>query len=269
MSNNIYDIRSSECATHTLVDITGVPRAIWDQYLSREGEYEYIEYLVEDAVQTYGHLPHSYKDLDFVFFHVTTSANQCTSYSKHGLLNLKQAYLNEDSELKKFLAKHNIHIDLDAQTMIHNGKDFDISYGAPPMENTEAYYRWELGRKFFYDYTICGFLSVSEECPYDGQVHRRPEILKNIDRILRLQLSREWARTHIPYEITLKVNGQQIVYDGDDAYSEKDKIIYYLTKAYLTAFGGPSEIELLLQNNIQIPPSDILDIRPLSHWLSR
>lgn len=97
--------------------------------------------------------------------------------------------------------------------------------------------------------------------------------LKNISgligNLLHLRLSREWERTHIPYEITAKVSGQHIVYDGDDSYSEKDKVIDYLTKAYLTAFGEPSEKVLLLKNGIHIPPSDILDIRPLSHWLSR
>lgn len=44
----------------------------------------------------------------------------------------------------------------------------------------------------FYDYTACGFLSVWERSPYGGQVHCRPEILWDIDNLLRLDLSGEW-----------------------------------------------------------------------------
>ena len=200
---------------------------------------------------------------------MTTSANQCVSYSQYGFMDLKSAYLSKDSELRLFLDKHDIHIDLEAQILTYNGQYYDISYGPRPRGDKDAVNCWSVGRKFFYDYTICGFLSVWESAPYGGQVHRRPEILDDIDNLLHLRLSREWERTHIPYEITAKVSGQHIVYDGDDSYSEKDKVIDYLTKAYLTAFGEPSEKVLLLKNGIHIPPSDILDIRPLSHWLRR
>lgn len=45
-----------------------------------------------------------------------------------------------------------------------------------------------------------------------------------------------------------------------------EKILNYLTKAYTTAFGAPSEVIVLLKNHIQIPPSKILAIKPLSCW---
>ena len=62
--------------------------------------------------------------------------------------------------------------------------------------------------------------------------------------------------------------GSKIVYDGDDDYSDKEKVIDFLTKAYLTAFGSPSERVLLISNRVQIPISDILEIKPLEHWKS-
>ena len=105
-----------------------------------------------------------------------------------------------------------------------------------------------------------------ERSPYGGQVHQRPEILLDIDNLLGLNLSHEWRSTHDPYEIVAKVSGEKIVYDGDDNQNEKDKVLYYLTKAYLTAFGEPSEEIILIKNHIQIPPKDILEINPMVHW---
>ena len=51
------------------------------------------------------------------------------------------------------------------------------------------------------------------------------------------------------------------VHNKDD--SEKDKNLYYLTKAYYNAFESLSEEIILLKNGVQIPPDRIMDIRPL------
>ena len=71
---------------------------------------------------------------------------------------------------------------------------------------------------------------------------------------------------HKPYEIIAIIQGSDIVYDGDDNQSSKDKILNYLTKAYNTAFGSPFEEIVLLKNNIQVPPHRIIEINPLSYW---
>ena len=125
---------------------------------------------------------------------------------------------------------------------------------------------WAIGRKFYFDYTTCGFLSVWERSPYGGQVHRRPEIIMNIGNLLGLILSREWMSIHSPYEIVAKVSGEKVIYDSDDDQSDEDKVLNYLTKAYLTAFGESRENTLLLKNHIQIPPIDILEIKPMEYW---
>lgn len=264
--NMIYDIRTTQYAQQTLTNLTGVPISIWEQYIGQEHEYKYTDYLVEDVINSYGYLPCSYRDFEFIFFHVTTSANGCVSFRKHGILNLKQSYSCDDSELKKFLEKHDIYIDLDEQVLTYRGKKFDITFGACPRQDTEAYKCWSIGRKFYYDYTICGFLSVWERSPYGGHVHLRPEILMDIDNLLRLNLSHEWMSTYDSYEIVAKVSGEKIIYDGDDDQSDKDKVLYYLTKAYSTAFREPTEEVLLIKNNVQIPSLDILEIRPMLHW---
>jgi hypothetical protein len=264
--NMTYDIRTTEYAQQTLTNLTGVPIPVWKQYLGHEHEYKYTDYLVADVIKSHGYLPRSYKDFEFVYFHVTTSANRCASFLKLGILDLRQSYLCHDSELRAFLEKHDIHFNLDKGILIYRGQEFDISYGACPGHGTEAYKRWLIGRKFYYDFTACGFLSVWERSAYGGQVHHRPEILMNIDNLLGLNLSREWSSTHASYEIVAKVSGKNIVYDGDDELSDEDKVLNYLTKAYWTAFGEPDENILLIKDHIQIPPADILQIKPLEHW---
>ncbi|KEI08613.1 hypothetical protein Z957_06915 [Clostridium sp. K25] len=239
---------------------------MWKQYLGHEHEYKFTDYLVADVIKCNGYMPCSCKDLEFIYFHVTTSANICTSFRKHGILDLKQSYLCNDSELRIFLENHDIHINLDDRILIYGEQEFDITFGDCPSRNTEAYNCWSIGRKFYFDYTICGFLSVTERSAYGGQVHRRPEILKDIDKLFGLNLSREWMSTHDSYEVVAKVSGEKVIYDSDENQSDEDKILYYLTKAYLTAFSEPSENILMLKNNIQIPPRDIVKIKPMKYW---
>lgn len=262
----IYDIRTTEYAKQTLTNLTGVQLPVWEQYLAHEREYAYTDDLVSDVINLHGYLPRSYKDFEFVYFHVTTSSNGCVSFRKHGILDLRQSYSCHESELRTFLEKHNIHINLDERILTFRGKEFDITFGDCPRQDSKAYKCWSVGRKFYFDFTTCGFLSVSKKSSYGGQVHRRPEILMNIDDLLGLNLSREWSSTHDSYEIVTKVSGEKVIYDSDDNQNDEDKVLNYLTNAYWTAFGEPSENVLLIKNNVQIPPMDILEIKPMEYW---
>lgn len=268
MSNMIYDIRTSECAKRTLVNLTNVPICVWQKYLGKENQYDYDDYMVKEVIDSFGCIPNNYKDFKFIYFHVTTSNNECLSFKKHGILDLKQSYMCQDSELRNFLEENNIRINLNERTLVYNDKIFDISYRSSfsAHEDTKEHRCWSIGRKFYYDYATCGFLSVCDKEPYQGQVHHRPEILMNIDNLLDLRLSQEWAKTHIPYEVVAKVNGENIVYSGDDKNSDEEKVLHYLTKAFRTAFYESNEEILLIKNSIQIPPDDIIEIKPLECW---
>ena len=57
-----------------------------------------------------------------------------------------------------------------------------------------------------------------------------------------------------------------IVFDGNEDQSDKDKGLMYLTMAYDTAFGEPFEHVILMKNGVQIPPTDIIEIKPLSFF---
>ena len=76
----IYDIRSSNDALKTLINLTHVPMEIWMRYLSEINKYEYIDNMVEEVVDLYGEMPQSYEDWDFTYFHITTSRNICKNF---------------------------------------------------------------------------------------------------------------------------------------------------------------------------------------------
>ena len=109
----IYDIRTSADALGTLVNFTKVIPPIWERYFSRIRDYQYTEDLVEDVIRTHGCFPDNYEKWIFTYFHVTTSANGCASFKKHGLLDLKNSYRCADSELRIFLDSKGIEIDID------------------------------------------------------------------------------------------------------------------------------------------------------------
>lgn len=75
IQNMTYDIRTTEYAQQTLTNLTEVPIPVWKQYLGHGHEYKYTDYLVEDVIKSHGFFPRSYKDFEFIYFHITTSAN--------------------------------------------------------------------------------------------------------------------------------------------------------------------------------------------------
>lgn len=162
MMNKIlnYDIRSSKNALQTLIRITGVEEKVWNENVINESKYNYMEDFVEDIISTYGEMPERYDMFKFVYFHVTTSANQCDSIRKNGILDLRKSYMCKDSELRKFLDDCDVLIDLENAILKYKDKKYDISYGMCPSFDDNAKACWSIGRKFYYDYTSCGFLSI-------------------------------------------------------------------------------------------------------------
>lgn len=119
LPNMIYDIRTTEYAQSTLTKLSGVPISTWLQYRVSESKYQYTDSFLADVIASHGSLPLSYKNLVFIYFHVTTSANGCSSIRKNGLLDLKQTYLSIDSELRVFLDQHDIKFNFDYRVMTH------------------------------------------------------------------------------------------------------------------------------------------------------
>lgn len=260
-----YDILTQQNARKTLQRLTGIEWSTW-QYLNRNynkeqflSDEDYVKRILdkEDCF-----LP-AFRELEFTFGHITTSSTACESIRNGGLMKL--ACTNKVTELGLFLSNHDVDINIEQHTLKYNGRTYDISFGdCPPVHNREEYAAWRVGRKLYYDYCICGFLSYSKQ-PYGGYIHKRPEILKDMDELLNTDLATEWVATHTPYEIVVRVSADKIVYDGRNSDSEQEKVMNYLMKAYWCSFSDMENV-ILLKNDVEIQICDILNIRPFNMW---
>ena len=263
----LFDIHTTQAAMKTLYRLTGIPIAQWRKNQIHEREFELLDDYVAMMVKDYGafYLPQRYTELDFVYFHITTSANKCESIRKHGIVDLQKTYCCADSELRQFLDAHDVRIDLEEAILYHKRINYNIGYRSRPRDQRSIEYKcWSVGQRFYDDYSTCGFLSVLNKSAYGGQVHRRPEILSDLDALLATNLSLAWEMTHHPYEIVAKVNGHNIINLDFDELSDTDKIMRYVVMAYDVALHGGSENIVVLKRGISISPKDILEITSLS-----
>ena len=136
-------------------------------------------------------------DINFVLYHVTTSAEDCNGIKIDGLHDLVWSY-KHDTELRKFLYKYNIDIDIDNRKIVVNGDE----YG---MQN-DIKQAGGVGYKFFDDPYVCGCFQLNKSDPYGGLVHIRPEIIYNINQIMKgNNLEFAWMETHKPYIVKFTV----------------------------------------------------------------
>ena len=264
----IYDITTTGKAFATLLSLTDVPADKW-LYCDKEFSIDDSVEMVQSVVEKYGTMPPTYEDWNFQFIHVTTSSDGCKSIGRYGLLDLQQSYECKDSELRKFLETHGIIIDIENHTLEYADENYDIGYDeayCPPDDTIESK-EWSVGRKFYYDYACCGFLSIEDKNIYGGYVNWRPEILYNIDELLNTLLSDEWKNSHKPYEVHASVKGSDIIYRGSDNDDTEERVLNYLSLVYdVACTTGPFEECLILKNGIQVPRKNITDIKPLSFW---
>ncbi len=204
----LYDIRDADKAASTLERITGVSSGVWlaeGMKNVRRIDYTDANKDIERIIKRYNGYRLCVNDLEMVITHVTTSGNGCVSILKDGIIDLKNAYQKRDSELRIFLESKGIDILLDSNCLKYRGKYYDISFDDCPWDHeSEEYAAWSVGRKFYYDFTVCGFFSINGNRPYGGNVHRRPEILLDLDNLLKTDLQRDWMQSHQAYEIVFK-----------------------------------------------------------------
>lgn len=255
----LYDIRDADKAARTLERFTGVSSGVW---LAETDADLDIGQIVE---RNNGCCPHV-NELEMIITHVTTSGNGCASILKDGIIDLKHAYQKRDSELRIFLESKGIDILLESNCLKYNGKYYDISIEDRPRNHeSEEYAAWLVGQKFYYDFTVCGFFSINVNRPYGGNVHSRPEILWDLDNLLKTDLQREWMQSHQAYEIVFKVPFRDIVYGGWTNDPE-EMVMSYLTDAYMCVSMGPDTREVLCKNEVEIPPDQILECNRFTSW---
>ena len=272
MRNNlIYDIRTQESARRTLELFTGIAWQEWVNNSNRIVDFEYEDFFISTMLVEHDIVLPQFGDITFVFSHITTSGNGCKSIAKHGLYDLVNSYKCVDSDMRKFLSNHGVYIDIMKKEIKHRGKTIDISYNPYvhiPYYDTEAYYASRIGRKIYYDFTICGFLHIDCNRPYGGEVHFVPEIISDIDNLLKGGLCDAWLQETRAYEIVVKVNGNEIVIDAIQG-CEREQLIAYLLRAYYVACGDESETIVLLKNGVQITVNNIIEIKEFNDWYGK
>lgn len=262
-----YDIRSAKNAGDTLERMTGIPLVIWQEESLKASE-EYSEDIIERVIREHsGKIP-KYDDIDFIFSHITTSIDGCASIKKYGVVDLKSAYKNPDTELRRFLDSKGIEIIVDYYCLKYNNEYYSIEfdrYDCPPEWRKLEYLGWCVGRKFDLDPGVCGFLSM-DTSGYLGMVHKRPEILFDIDNLLDTSLSDEWAESRLPYEVLIRKNSKYVEPDFEIDISDNEKVLHYLVMAYDILCGAHFEHTIQCLKNEGITPSDIIEIKPFTLW---
>lgn len=225
----IYDIRNPEKAKETLSNMTGLSERQWDQLIKLRGNFRYSEDFVQHIVEKYELSLPDFVDFQFVFFHITTSSNDCRTIREYGLYNLQETYKFEATELRQFLDSLDIKIDIENAVLKHKGQTYNIAFDNGEVDSDA----WAVGRKFYFDFCICGFLSVSNNYEYGGYVHKRPEFLMNIDDLLNTNYIELWIENKKVYQVIVCVNSNAFVLDDE---SDEERVMRYLHLAYLTAY---------------------------------
>lgn len=255
----IYDITDKENAYDTLLRLTDA-RDIVIQHCLRLATYDGSGNVFQQMIEDFNvHPTFKCDDLICHLQHMTTSANGCKHIKEKGLTDLRVTYEDTDSELRQFLDEQNIKIDLSGQRLYFNGEDMgSIKYSKGDTSRdflSEEYKRISVGRKFYYDFCICGFFSFDHESPYGGNVNRRPEILHNISELIKKNIDQIWAESHKTYVVKFSVPYNQLVLENPN-FNEID----FLQWAFYNAVGNPDENIVLLKDHVSVPSEDIISI---------
>lgn len=185
-------------------------------------------------------------------------------------MDLCFTYECPESDLRMFLDAHGIRIDIEECHLWYRNKDYNIKfnrYGSTPFIGSNEYNAWSVGSKFYYDYTIRGFLSINHAFPYGGYVHLVPEIISDIDRLIGKDLKIDWMHSTRAYEIVAIVDGNDFVVDAEG--TDGEKMVAYILKAYEAAWGYEFENIILLNDGVKISAHDILEINEFNAWYGK
>lgn len=232
--------------------LTGIPFAVWER---EEETVASSDGHIEEVMRRYSRRLN--RITEFVFTHLTSSANECASIRRYGLTDLCCSYKNNESELRQFLDEKGITLNLDHQTLSWNGGLYSIARrGSSLLMIDEEQALNSIGYRFFRDQCVCGFLSLGSTV-YMTHLEEKPEILIDIGNFIGMDIAGEWKYTHESFAVTAKVRAQDIVRDGDD--------LFYACLAYGNSFHVDQNV-LLCKDGVQIPPEDILSIEPFAGW---
>lgn len=257
----VYDITDKENSLETLVRLTDFKKEYWEHYiwetkmLSKDS-WKSFQRIIE---QFNIHPTFDIDNLTCYLQHITTSADGCKHIKNKGLADLRTIYDDTESELRKFLDEQGVIIDITNARLYFNNEDIgSIEYSYNNFSHdcdSKIHKLWSVGRKFYYDFCVCGFFSFDHKRPYGGNVHERPEILFNISESIGKRIDDIWKDTHECYVVKFATPYTNIC--RDEIIDEKTDLLY---KAFHNATYDADEDIALLKNGIFIPPENIISI---------
>lgn len=276
----LFDITSYEQSLKFLTDyLTVEPKRV----IAYVEESNKDDYDVDDFIETFKISLDELEieNIDAAVFHVTSNNDNCNSIKMTGLLNLQQA-LTMNTPLKKYLRNFRIEFDVSNKIMWVKGKQFDITYNSSSWPSNEREERLEnVARKVYFDHQINGFFCIQDFRGYGGEVHKRPEILFNLQELFQANILVErWENSCKPYVVKYRAPLDYFTYytfydekyEYEDDYKEKAKLKTWLINKALYViwdwlhYNEIPEFYAYMKPEISIPFSDILEIYPLGEF---
>ena len=190
--------------------------------------------------------------------HYTSNFDQCQSIRNFGLRDL-QFTLSHNTPLNNFLNEHDIKFDIEKKSMTANGNNYNIEYVDYSSDKPITH----IARKIYYDNQLSCFFNIRDITDYLGFVHLRPEILYNIDELLKTDLSHEWHRRCKGYEIKFfgKINEFTEYSFQNERLSNADNMIEMALSVISDCACG--EVFAYLKPDTVIPFENIIEIKEL------
>lgn len=253
----IYDITDKDNAFNTLLRLSNVNEMVLNHYIYGAknltgNTYESFHAMVQDFNI---HPTFQMDDLICHLQQMTTSANECKNIKEKGITDLRTTYEDTESELRQFLEEQKVEIDIPGKRIYFNGEDKgSIAYTNENLQDNRK--RWSIGRKFYYDFCVCGFFCFNHKIPYGGRVNERPEILFNISEVIGKRIDNIWRDKHKCYVVKFKVPYSKLAREGMDTKMD------LLQNAFANATNDyiDDDRDALLKDHVIVPSNDIISI---------
>lgn len=258
----IYNITDKDNSLKTLENLTGFKKEYWEHYTFEARVMgKNIDNAIEDIINRFNLSTNfALEDIICVVQQITTSANGCINIKERGLTDLVTTYSDLNSELRRFLDDQQVYIDLYNEQLFYDGNNVGSIHfshkNCPSDYHSKSHYLWSVGRKFYYDFCVCGFYSFDHEHPYGGRVHERPEILFNISELIGKRLDNIWRDTHKCYVVTFKIPFNNVHNDFEGEIQRT--LLYFAFKNAM--YDETDENIVLVKDGIQIPAKNIMKI---------
>jgi hypothetical protein len=190
------------------------------------------------------------KDVELVSLHSTTSLDNCKAIKGLGIINLQDA-VSQETPLKDYLSKKEIHINIKDKYILYKGNQLDISEKTDGFSLTDAEeYRNRIIHKFYGDFQINAFLCHPNVVSYGGYTRDRPEILFDLAQFLKdATIESDWVKDKNKEHYIIKF---------------KQPLHYYkywtFEVEYVDSYYG------ITRDNLEYLPNEVIEVK-VKRWL--